>query len=98
MLDKTFPHLFVYSTMCTFPLLFLITVNCSETFHSTDCRTSTITRNKSIYLAIKILITPRVHITTLIRRTYNNGTKCNERNRILYFTIFMDQRNTCNFF
>ena len=32
MLDKTFPHLFVYSTMCTFPLLFLITVNCSETF------------------------------------------------------------------
>ena len=23
MLDKTFPHLFVYSTMCTFPLLFL---------------------------------------------------------------------------
>ena len=36
MLDKTFPHLFVYSTMCTFPLLFLITVNCSETFHSTD--------------------------------------------------------------
>ena len=37
MSDKTFPHLFVYSTMCTFPLLFLITVNCSETFHSTDC-------------------------------------------------------------
>ena len=37
MLDKTFPHLFVYGTMCTFALLFLITVNCSETFHSTDC-------------------------------------------------------------
>lgn len=36
MLDKTFPHLFVYGTMCTFALLFLITVNCSETFHSTD--------------------------------------------------------------
>jgi len=70
MSNKTFPHLFVYSTMCTFPLLFLITVNCSETFHSTDCWTSTITRNKSIYLAIKILITLRVHITTLIRRTY----------------------------
>ena len=55
-------------------------------------------RNKSIYLAMKILIIPKVHITTPIRRTYNNGTKCNERNRILYFTIFMDQRNTCNFF
>ena len=23
MSDKTFPHLFVYGTMCTFPLLFL---------------------------------------------------------------------------
>ena len=36
MSDKTFPHLFVYSTMCTFPLLFLITVNRSELLNIHD--------------------------------------------------------------